>query len=268
MLKVRDKSSDVINDNVYGLSPSFDIVGKIVVNEPHLNENVPSGSAKTISWTKQGTLGNVEISYFHDGAYEVIGLVDSNTFSSFSWNPVPAQIQNNSIVKVIQFTSKGTADEVLGLSGLYNIIGQFTLTDPGTLNSGAAYSVVWNNYGLQGEIPNAKLEFFDGTAWHNIDYKTTDTGIAPNSGTYSWTVPSDVRSVACKFRVSDPANAGTFDETNTFEVRPLIGVTAPVGTAKWLIGTQTGNDIVWSIMGPVPTVKISIRRTTGRITRM
>ncbi|HCI44446.1 MAG TPA: hypothetical protein DE315_02785, partial [Candidatus Omnitrophica bacterium] len=263
VIKVRDKSSDVVNDNVYGLSPSFDIVGKITVNEPHLNENVPSGSSKTISWTKQGTLGNVKIYYKHDGSFEYINTVDSNSFSSYNWNPVPVQIEVNSQVKVIQQASEGTADEVLGLSPLFNIIGQFTMTDPGTLNSGAAYSVVWNNYGLQGEIPNAKLEFFDGTAWHNIDYKTTDTGIAPNSGTYSWTVPTDVRSVACKFRVSDPANAGTFDETNTFEIRPIVSVTAPVGTAKWVIGTQTGNNIVWSTTGPVPTVKIEYSKDNG-----
>ncbi|MEK7295175.1 MAG: hypothetical protein AAB018_01415, partial [Actinomycetota bacterium] len=266
VIKVRDKSSDVVNDNVFGLSPSFDIIGKITVSEPHLNENVPSGSSKTISWTKQGTLGNVEIYYFHDSLYEYINTVDSNLFSSYAWNPVPAQIQNNSIVKVIQFTSKGTADEVLGLSPAFNIIGQFTMTEPGTLNSGAAYTIAWNNYGLQVEVPNAKLEFFDGTAWHNIDYKTnpgTDTGIVSNSGSYGWTVPTDVRSVACKFRVSDPNNATAADETNTFEIRPIVSVTAPVGTAKWVIGTQTGNDIVWSITGPVPTVKIEYSKDNG-----
>ena len=264
VIKVRDKSNDVVNDNVFGLSPSFDIIGKITVNEPHLNENVPSGSSKTISWTKQGTLGNVKIYYLHDGSYEYVNTVDSNNFSSYDWNPVPVQIEVNSRVKVIQAASEGTADEVLGLSPLYNIIGQFTMTEPpATLNSGAAHTVLWNNYSLQGEIPNAKIEFFDGTTWHNIDYKTTDTGVFPNSGTYSWTVPTDVRSVACKFRVSDALNPTVYDETNTFEIRPLISVTAPVGTAKWTIGTQTGNNIAWNITGPVPTVKIEYSKDNG-----
>jgi len=264
VIKVRDKSSDVVNDNVYGLSPSFDIIGKITVSEPHLDENVASGSAKTISWTRQGTLGNVKIYYKHDGAFEYIDTVDSNTYSSYNWNPVPAQIENALQVKVIQASSEATADEVLGLSPVFNIIGQFTMTEPpATLNSGAAYTVLWNNFGLQGEIPNAKLEFFDGTAWHNIDYKTTDTGIVSNSGSYSWTVPTDVRSVACQFRVSDPNNGTAADATNTFEIRPVIGVSAPVSTAKWLIGTQTGNNIVWTITGPVPTVKIEYSKDNG-----
>ncbi|MBI5265693.1 MAG: hypothetical protein HY851_00525 [candidate division Zixibacteria bacterium] len=134
---------------------------------------------------------------------------------------------------------------------------------PATVNSGAAYTVQWNNYGLQGEIPNAKLEFYDGTVWNNIDYKTTNTWIVSNSGSYGWTVPVDVRSVACKFRVSDPNNATATDDTNPFEIRPLISVSAPAGTAKWVIGTQTGNNIVWSITGPVPTVKIEYSKDNG-----
>ncbi|MFA4991832.1 MAG: hypothetical protein WC569_04545, partial [Candidatus Omnitrophota bacterium] len=44
VIKVRDKTDDVVNDNVYGLSPSFDIIGKITVNEPHLDENLSVGT--------------------------------------------------------------------------------------------------------------------------------------------------------------------------------------------------------------------------------
>src|SRR3989338_8185766 len=134
---------------------------------------------------------------------------------------------------------------------------------PATLNSGAAYTVLWNNYSLQGEIPNAKLEFFDGTTWHNIDYKTTDTGIVSNSGSYGWTVPTDVRSVACKFRVSDPNNGTATDDTNTFEIRPLISVTAPTSAAKWLIGTQTGNTVGFNVTGPVTNVIIDYSKDNG-----
>ncbi|MFA5147486.1 MAG: hypothetical protein WC515_08950, partial [Candidatus Omnitrophota bacterium] len=134
---------------------------------------------------------------------------------------------------------------------------------PATLNSGAPYTVTWDNLDLQAEIPNAKFEFYDGSAWHNIDYKTTDTGIVPNSESYSWSVPIDVRDVDCQFRISDPANSSATDDTTTFEIRPVIDVTAPTATAKWTIGTQTGNDIVWSETGPVSAVKIEYSKDNG-----
>jgi len=264
VIKVRDKSNDIVNDFVYGLSPSFDIIGKLVVNEPHLNEDLASGSAKTISWTKNGTLGNVKIYYFHDGAYEYLDTVDSNSYSSWNWASVPAQIENNSTIKVVDADTEGTEDEVKGISANFNIIGHFSLTDPpATLSSGAAYTILWNNYGLLAEVPNAKLEFYDGDNWHNIDYKTTNTGIVTNSGSYSWTVPNDVRAPDCKFRISDSNNANAGDDTQIFEIRPVIDVTAPAATAKWLIGTQAGNNIAWSIIGPVPTVKIEYSKNNG-----
>jgi hypothetical protein len=103
-------------------------VGKIVVNEPHLNENIPSGASKTISWSKQGTLGNVKLYYFHDGAYDYINTVDSNAFSSYAWDPVPTHIQNSSSVKVIQESTEETANEINGISSNLKIISQFSLT--------------------------------------------------------------------------------------------------------------------------------------------
>jgi len=106
---------------------------------------------------------------------------------------------------------------------------------PGTLLSGEAHTIWWDNLGLEAQIPNARLEFYDGSSWHNYDYKTTDTGIISNSGSVSWSVPTDVRSTACKFRISDPNNSEATDITGNFEIRPIIDVTAPTTAAKWTI---------------------------------
>jgi hypothetical protein len=132
VIKVRDKSNDIINNNVFGLSPSFDIIGKITVLEPHLDpkEDLASGSSKVISWTKSGTIGDVKLYYYHDGSYEAItnGIVDTNQYSSFTWDPIPVQIENNSTIKIVDLSTETEEDVVSGVSAPFNIIGHFTLT--------------------------------------------------------------------------------------------------------------------------------------------
>ncbi len=265
VVKVRDKSNDIVNNNVYGLSPVFNIVGKIVIGEPHNAENIPSGGSKTISWSKFGTIGDVKLYFYHDGAYEYIDTVDSETVTSYVWNPVPAYIENNSTVRILDASTEGTGNEIAGVSQQFNIMGHFTLNaPPATLSSAATHLIQWNNYGLEADIPNAKLEFYDGSAWHNIDYKTTDTGIVQNTGSYSWSVPTDVRSTGCKFRVSDPNNAGAADTTGTFEIRPVLALTAPTAGTKWVVGTQAGNNITWTVTGPAAfNIKLEYSKDNG-----
>jgi len=267
VIRVRDKTNDIVNDKVVGYSAVFDIIGKITISEPHQGENVPAGSSKTIVWTRQGTLGNLKIYYYHDGSYDYITTVDSGQVSSYDWNPVPPQIENNTTIKIVQEATEGQGeDEVKAISQPFNIVGNFTLTEPpGTLNSGSSYQIQWENYDLGSEIPNAKLEYFTGSVWRNIDYvdeNNPGTGIVPNTESYYWTVPTDVRYSACKFRISDPNNSSVYDESNTFEIRPTLNVTSPTSTTKWTIGT-TGNFINFTVTGPVNAVKIDYSKDNG-----
>jgi hypothetical protein len=264
VIKVRDKSDDIINDNIFGYSPSFDIIGKIVVTTPAGGENWKIGTDHNINWLKYGTLGNIKIYYFHDGAYDYINTADTNQVNSYNWQNIPVQVEKDTTIKLVVESTEGLGeDEVKGISNSFNIAGDFSLNAvPGTLSAGSPYTIVWNNFNLQAEIPNAKLEFYDGTAWHNIDYKTTDTGIVTNSGSYSWNVPVDVKSTGCYFKVSDPNNSNAYSTSNTFEVRAIINVTNPTSIAKWTIGTSS-NNIAWSVTGVVANVKIDYSKDAG-----
>ena len=193
--------------------------------------------------------------------------MDSSLVSSYNWSPVPSQIENNTTIKIVVEATEGSGeDEVKGVSNPFNIMGNFTLVEPpATLTSGQAYTITWENYDLLLEIPNAKLEYYTGTAWRNIDYvseASPGTGIVSNTESYSWTVPTDVRSTTCKFKISDPNNSNAFDETSLFEVRPVLSVTNPTSATKWAIGT-TANNINFDITGPVTNVKIEYSKNNG-----
>jgi len=260
------KVVDTANASVFGLSPSFDIVGKIVVDAPTGSDNWQAGSSQSISWTPSGNLGNVKLYYFHDGAYEAIpgGTVAYNS-SPFSWNPVPNQVENSTTIKIVDLDTEGTGDEVAGISAAYDLIGGFAFNPqpPATLSAGASHTITWDRIAAA-EIPNAKLEFFDTVnGWRNIDYASTDTGIVSNSGSYGWTVPANVTCTACKFRVSDPNNfTPTVVLSSDFEIRAGIVVTSPSAGVKWTIGTGGAGDVVvdnnidWTITGVVANVKL------------
>jgi len=133
---------------------------------------------------------------------------------------------------------------------------------PATLSAGGNHSVTWTRIAAT-EIPTAKLELYNGTAWVNIDYATTDTGLVTNSGAYNWSIPATIACTACQFRLSDPDNAGpTTNLSNTFEIRAGLQVTAPTGAAKWVIGTS-GNTISWTITGVVSQVSLDYSSDTG-----
>lgn len=275
VVMVIDKTGGTGNPNVFGKSPSFDIVGGISVIEPHQDEDLSAGNAKTIEWLTHGTLGDIKIYYYHDGDYEHIHTIDSNNNSSWPWT-VPPQIENQSTIKITDANTESEPepeDVISGISGEFDIIGNFKLYDAGlgqtpptVLLSGSSHTIEWNNYDLEGEIPNAKLEFFDGTTLHDIDYKSdpeTHDGLVGNTGSYLWTVPTDVRATNCYFKISDPNNSAAYNTSSTFEVRPVINVSAPLSSAKWTIGTKTGNFIEWNITGPVSTVAIEYSKDNG-----
>ncbi|MBI4972228.1 MAG: hypothetical protein HZC16_00225, partial [Candidatus Omnitrophica bacterium] len=64
VVKVVDKTGGSGNPNVYGLSPSFDIIGSVTVQQPNSSANWVVGSTdKNITWTYTGSIGTVDIYY-------------------------------------------------------------------------------------------------------------------------------------------------------------------------------------------------------------
>ncbi|MFN8395573.1 MAG: hypothetical protein U0176_13110 [Bacteroidia bacterium] len=78
--------------------------------------------------------------------------------------------------------------------------------------------------------PTVKLEYKH--RWRH--HKTTITNSAPNTGTYTWTVPN-TPSTTARVRISDTVSPLVNDMSNAnFTISPYVTVTAPNGGQNWL----------------------------------
>lgn len=126
----------------------------------------------------------------------------------------------------------------------------------GTLGAGASTNITWETTGT---IENVKIDLTidNGSTWDTIT-----TGI-PNTGTYTWTVPS-VNSDSCKIKVSDVQSGGPSDESdNIFKIKDLrrITITSPNGGEQLQVGTR--GQVNWSSLGIIENVKIEFSEDNG-----
>ncbi|MBI3602455.1 MAG: hypothetical protein HY209_06135, partial [Candidatus Omnitrophica bacterium] len=251
---------------IYGDSSTFNVIGQIIMsptdNTPNASSNWPAGSSQAITWSSKGNLGQVNIKFKHDGGSYSAPLAGSPVAvsdHSYTWS-LPTDVISQHVQVKIESVNNPTQEYVE--SPEFSIRGSFTIDSPGTVNSGDPYTITWSQPANQANlIPNVILQFYDGAAWNYIISSAPHT--VSNTGSYSWSVPTNVRATTCKLQVSDPNNSSAVDQTDNFEIRPSINVTAPTSAAQWTIGTQTGNNIVWSTVGPVPTVKIEYSKDNG-----
>ncbi|MDP3052352.1 MAG: hypothetical protein Q8N22_00095, partial [bacterium] len=262
-IKVRDTSFPNL---VYGESGTFKVIGAIIMhptdNTPNSTSNWEVGSSQLITWSHKGALGQINIRYKYDaGAYSapLAGCPVAVTDHTYTWI-IPDDVVSQNVQVKIESVNNPTQE--YAESAAFKLRGKFTLAEPGSLNSGSSYTISWTQpLGQDARIPNVILEYYNGTSWNYIIAGVPHTVI--NSGSYGWTVPVDFTSSACKLRISDPNNNSGMDETNVFSILPIISVTAPTAAADWLVGTQAGNNIVWSVTGYVPTVRIEYSKDTG-----
>jgi len=121
-----------------------------------------------------------------------------------------------------------------------------------------------------------KLEYYDGSTWHDIAGATALSRILngsgnnnDGSGSYSWTVTDPNSSQAtdfagCKVRITDTARVVTTDESNNpFTIKaPAITVTSPNGGERWANSIQ--QTIAWTYSdGGSSTVNVQYSTDSG-----
>ncbi|MGE5280051.1 MAG: hypothetical protein ACM3L6_04830, partial [Deltaproteobacteria bacterium] len=251
--------ADTINTNVYGLSEIFNIVGGITVQAPNGNEDWPVGASRNISWTKTGTVGNVNIYVDYGSGYEISPInpspIDAETVSVFAWNPIPDEVSNSCKIKIAAVNNPTVVvDES---DAVFHIIGGFAFLTPdgSPLTSGDAYDITWTPTGT--DVTEVKVEFYNGTSWSTLASNAT------NSGIYPWTVPSTTAATTCKVRLtaSNPVQPATAKESSNFWIHGALSVTAPTSSAKWAVGSQ--QNILFNVTGKIDTVNIKYSKDGG-----
>ncbi len=67
---VKVRVMDSVNNNVFGESASFDIIGSITMQQPNSTSNWEVGTTdKNITWTYTGSIGTVNIYYDYGTGY-------------------------------------------------------------------------------------------------------------------------------------------------------------------------------------------------------
>ncbi|MCP4221247.1 MAG: hypothetical protein GY765_41860, partial [bacterium] len=221
----------------------------LTLTSPNGGEDWETGTTKTISWTSIGTIANVKIELFRNGAWELLNASVTNT-DSYSW-AVSEPASTNCKVRISDAAKATTFDESDAV---------FTITKPGitvtTPNGGEDWETGNNqtiNWTSTGTITNVKIELFRNSVWEVLSASEA------NSGSYGFMLEGEA-STSCKVRISDVAKPATTDESDAVfsTTKPGITILSPNGNEDWEVGT--GKTITWNSVGTIANVKIELFR--------
>jgi DNA-binding transcriptional MerR regulator len=234
----------------------FKIHGLLVVTSPNGGEEWSVGSARSITWTRTGSIANVRLTYSTNGGTTYPYLIaDPVTAGSLMYNwTVPDAISTNVKVKISDSSDATVYDES---NSAFKIKGAFTVTSPnGGESWGVAtvHNITWTTLGT---VANVKLDYStnSGTDW------TVITATVANINSYPWTIP-DAISNTCRVQVSDASDSSAFDiSNNNFKIGGELIITAPNGGEKWSVGSS--RVITWNRVGSIANIKLEYSDNNG-----
>ena len=256
------KVMDSTNNAAFGYSPVFNIVGQIAVQQPAAGVDWFVGATdKNITWTKQGTIGTVNIYADYNDAqgYQSIATgVDSAT-GLWNWPAIPDKVNNAVKVKVTDADNEAV---VFGESAAFHIAATFAVTAPVNGNVwkiGESKSITWTCAGTA--VSTVKLEY-STNGFVNETATVLIAAAAPNTLTYSWPIP-DAITTSGKVRVSDPANSNANALSGgLFSIMGTLTVTSPnAGTESWDVGSTY--PVTWTKTGSIPTIDVYYSHNNG-----
>ncbi|MCP4153893.1 MAG: hypothetical protein GY757_39570 [bacterium] len=215
--------------------------------------------------------------------YEGIGMASSTDFG-VTWtrenggNPIlryetdawsfkrcytPSMVYEGADVYKMWISARGSDSfKGIALFGISTVPPAITVTYPNggeVFEIGTAHNIVWDTYGAVGPV---KIEYSidNGSNWNSID------DAAPNTGSYSWTIPN-APSTTCLIRISEAADGAPVDTSdNTFAISTCpttdtITLTSPNGGEGLTIGMA--HNITWTKTGSVGDVNIEYSIDNG-----
>ncbi len=256
--QVRVKITLLSDTATFSESPNFNIKGSLNLTSPAVSDVWIVGSNHAITWTKNGTMGNVKLEYskdngatFPDLITPALGVPASDL--TFPWT-VPNAIGNQVRVRV-SLLSDATTNSV---SPAFSIKGSFVVTSP---NGGETWSIGENRpitWTTNGTMSNVKLSYStDG----GVTYPNVIAATVANSSPYTWAVP-DAAGNALRVKVEDATDATVFDTSNAdFTVKGSLTLTVPTAATVWTVGSS--QNITWTRNGTLGNAKIEYSTNGG-----
>ena len=185
----------------------------INVTSPVSSDSWEVGSTQTITWDATGTITNVKIELYQNGAFVTEFAASTPNDGSFIWL-VPPGLTDSTLYQV----KVSDVDYVLtyDMSDNFEIVDlrSITVTSP----AGGDHWIMENDYFVNwtstGTIPNVKIELYASSILiMEIAASTT------NDGSFSWTVPNTlINFTDYVIRVSDFIDPTIFDDSDLFTI--------------------------------------------------
>ena len=270
-IKIVDRAST--NEVVFGLSPSFKIVGDITLIAPPPTAPATKLVLKKgqqnypIQWIKTGSFPNVTIRYSIDGgttfSEQIAAQAPAGNSSNpaepneFVWPLVPNTPYPNVILRVADYNDAETKSLSAPLSIQSNL--DITQPDNGEVwGVGNSQDITWTT---DGTTLRVKLEYAkNGGGANDTWLPVIGAQDILNGNTFPWVIP-DAISNTVKVRVVDMADTENWNESqNTFKIRASYTLLSPNGNAdpaltdKLTVGSTV--PIQWSVAGTATTVQL------------
>jgi len=233
----------------------------ITVTYPNGGETWQTGTTQTVTWTSQGSVGNVNIDLSTDGGSTWTNLVSNTANDGSQTVTVPNTPSSTCRIRVQE--PDGSPSDTSNNNFTISAPVQPTITviSPNggeTWQTGTTQTVLWSSQGTVGNV-NIDLSTDGGTNWTNLVSNT------PNDGSQTITVPNTPSST-CRIRVREPDGTPSDTSDNNFTISttpppPGITVIYPNGGETWTVGeTRT---VQWTSQGSVGNVNIDLSTNSG-----
>jgi len=280
-IKVVDRAST--NEVVFGLSPSFKIVGDITLITPPPTAPDPKIVLKkgqqnyAIQWIKKGSFPYIVIRYSLDGGTTFGQQITAQTAAGNSENPLEPNeyvwplVPNTPYANVILRVANYDDGETKSLSAPFSIQSNLDITQPDNgevWGVGTAQDIIWTT---DGTTLRVNLEYAkNGGGANDTWIPVIGAQNILNGNTFGWTIP-DAISNTVKVRVVDMADTTNWNESaSTFKIRANYKILSPNGNADPALTDQltvgTTVPIQWSVAGTVTTVQLKCSVDGGAYT--
>jgi hypothetical protein len=228
----------------------------ITVCRPNGAETWPVGERHAIHWNWTGSISSVDIQYSTDGGGTWDIILSGTTNDGDAIWMVPNTPSANCLVKV----ASASDPDVYDVSDTSFAIARPVITVKRP-NGGETWTV--------GEKRAVRWDWTGWTSSVDIEFSTDGGGTwnsvlsgVNNDGDALWTVPN-TPSTACRVRVTDTADASSFDESDSdFSItRPTISVSRPNGGETYYAGRYA--PIHWTSSGSFGAVNLDYSTDGG-----
>ena len=267
-IKVAAVLNGAVEESVLDLSDTFNIRGVLALTYPN-DEGIgwPVGTARNITFTKTGTLGDVKVYCSTTGAEgDVWGEALATTSgTSYEWSPSGGHQSNNVYIKVTDADNEANVYDIsdnsftVGAGSLTAV----TITDAGgdtertTFICGNSYDIGWTTTGTVASV-NISYSIDGGTNWTNIKTSVTNDDEYNGTGTGDdgpWAV-ENTPSANVLIKVAHSSDSNIYAVTDATTIATPFTVTTP--PADIILTAGTAYVIGWTTTAGVSADTVTI----------